>query len=261
MIEIPPCDILLFTATQSEEEALGDAARSLQIAVQTHEGPLGTFHFLGQVGSNRVLVVRTGMGALDHRGSAARAIHYLYKTQATGIISVGMAFGCDPRSQRPSDILIGTQLVPYDNRDIKLVDGAVTTTYERVKRRRAKTSLVSLMRRHSDRYEAGVHFDALLSGAARIQTALFRDQLRSALSRGGETIIGGEMEGVGLLAALASRERMSNIRQLVEPKRERTLHGRVESWVQQARCHGGISLSRSLERAPNLFDQRGATVR
>jgi adenosylhomocysteine nucleosidase len=130
------------------------------------------------------------------------ALNYVNATQATGVISVGMAFGCDPTRQSLGDVLVGTQLVPYDNRDIRLVDGQVTTTYDRVRRRRAKPSLLRLMEEHTKRPGAPrAHFGALLSGAARIHCAGFRDKLRAAVPQKGEPVIGGEMVGVGLLTA------------------------------------------------------------
>ena len=46
-----------------------------------------------------------------------------------------------------------------------------------------------------------VHFGALLSGAARIRSRLFRDEVVRGVPSGEDPIIGGEMEGVGLLAA------------------------------------------------------------
>ncbi len=201
MDPIPTCDILLFVATKSEEEALLEAARDRGVRVEARDGPLGAFYWFGEVGPNRVVAVRTAMGPLGFRGSGARAVHYVAATQATGIVSVGMAFGCYPEGQALGDVLVGTQLVPYDNRDVRADDtGTPVVGYERVRRRRAKKSLVRMMERGAHGWER-VHFGALLSGAARIHCAAYRDHLRDAVPQRGERIVGGEMEGVGLLAA------------------------------------------------------------
>lgn len=202
MNKIETCDIVLFVATPSEVEALDATAAEFKIPVEVRDGPLGEYRWLGMVGHTRVLAARTAMGALDYRGSGSLAVHYVDATQATGVISMGMAFGSDPESQELGDVLVGTQLVPYDNRDVSLVDGEITTMYDRVKRRRAKKSLVRQMGNHAAGQGATkAHFGALLSGAARIHCAAFRDQLRARVPQRGEPIIGGEMEGVGLLAA------------------------------------------------------------
>jgi adenosylhomocysteine nucleosidase len=46
----------------------------------------------------------------------------------------------------------------------------------------------------------------MLSGAARIQSQRFRDELVRSLPADGDPIVGGEMEGVGLLAASLSSD-------------------------------------------------------
>ncbi|MEQ1565185.1 MAG: hypothetical protein ABMA64_06065 [Myxococcota bacterium] len=202
MDPIETCDLVIFVATESELDALDAVADDFEIPVVVRDGPLGEYRWLGTVGHTRVLAARTAMGALDFRGSGSRAVHYVAATQATGVLSLGMAFGCDRQNQNLGDVLVGTQLVPYDNRDVRLVAGQITTSYGRVKRRRAKKSLVRLMANHAQRQNAiKAHFGALLSGAARIHCAAFRDQLRDCVPQEGDPIIGGEMEGVGLLAA------------------------------------------------------------
>ena len=47
----------------------------------------------------------------------------------------------------------------------------------------------------------GVHLGAMLSGAARIGSSHYRDELVRNVPAGEDPIVGGEMEGVGLLAA------------------------------------------------------------
>lgn len=203
MDPIPTCDILIFVATRSEERALIAAAHERGVRVEPRDGALGPFYWFGHVGPNRVVAVRTAMGPLGYRGSGARAVHYVSATQATGAISVGMAFGCDPGSQELGDVIVGTQIVPYDNRDVRSDDtGAPVVDYARVRRRRAKNSLVRMMERGAQQQQRQrVHFGALLSGAARIHCAAYRDHLRDAVPQQGDRIVGGEMEGVGLLSA------------------------------------------------------------
>jgi nucleoside phosphorylase len=51
------------------------------------------------------------------------------------------------------------------------------------------------------KFDFGVHVGAMLSGAARIHCSGFRDELYLNVPHGNDPIVGGEMEGVGLLAA------------------------------------------------------------
>jgi adenosylhomocysteine nucleosidase len=132
---------------------------------------------------------------------------------AQGIVQIGMAFGVDRRKQEPGDVLVSTSIIPYDNRDIKparrsflhrlLYGDGYVTEYSQANRERARPALVELFRREQRRggHDFGVFLRAMLSGAARIHSGVFRDELVRSVPAGEDPIIGGEMEGVGLLAA------------------------------------------------------------
>jgi adenosylhomocysteine nucleosidase len=124
-----------------------------------------------------------------------------------------MAFGIDPRHQQPGDVLVSSSLIPYDNRDVRLAprpllkrlvcgEGYVTE-YPDANRQPARPSLINLFLREKSRggHPFGIHFGALLSGAARIHSRRFRNELVEQVPAGDDPIVGGEMEGVGLLAA------------------------------------------------------------
>jgi hypothetical protein len=75
--------------------------------------------------------------------------------------------------------------------------------YSAVEVERARSALVERCLREKERtkFDFAVHVGAMLSGAARIHCAKFRDELYRTAPHGNEPIVGGEMEGVGLLAA------------------------------------------------------------
>ena len=216
------CSLLLFVATPAEEEALEQAAKSRGVTFERVKAPeLGAdFHWLGEVGDDTVIAVRPTrergrvvMGAHGHLGSAAKAIRFRAATGAQGIVQLGMAFGIDPRSQRPGDVLVSASLFPYDNRDVRPAPRGLlqrlfcgkryVVDYSGTSRQPARSSLVELFLREKKRggHSFGIHVGAMLSGAARIHSARFRDELVRSVSVGDEPIVGGEMEGVGLLAA------------------------------------------------------------
>lgn len=214
------CTLLLFVATSTEETALRQAALDRGLAFERVKDPelyeygWGEYHRLGVVGSETVIAVRPSresgdvvMGALGRLGVAAKAIRFRAATGATSIIQLGMAFGIDPGWQKIGDVLVSTSLVPYDNRDVKpapVGDGYVTV-YSRAGRQEARPSLVELFLREQRRggHPFPVHVGAILSGAARIHCRAFRDELLRGVPPGPDPIVGGEMEGVGLLAASA----------------------------------------------------------
>ncbi len=113
------CDVLLFFATPSEEDALKIAAQELAIPfrLQRHD-VVGKYCRLGMLGNLDVVAVKTEIGPLRFGGSASRGIIAQSFTGATAIIQIGMAFGTDPETQRIGDILVSTEVIPYDSRTV-----------------------------------------------------------------------------------------------------------------------------------------------
>jgi adenosylhomocysteine nucleosidase len=66
----------------------------------------------------------------------------------------------------------------------------------------AKAALVKLFEREIDRggHAFGTHVGTLLSGSAHIFCGQFRDDLVKTIPSGRDRIIGGDMEGIGLLS-------------------------------------------------------------
>lgn len=208
----PKCDTLIMLAVSSEEEALKEQARNLGIeARKIRKAPhLGSYYSLGLVGNERVIAVRSRvMGPLSYGGSAALAARFRQVTGATSIVQLGMAFGIDPVNQQPGDVLVSTHVIPYDNRDYdESENGSYEVTYQRAKWiSAAKKTVASLMRergRANSGRQYNVHFGGILSGAAIVHSGSFRDELCQRIPRGDAPIVGGEMEGIGLLGLAES---------------------------------------------------------
>ena len=84
------CDVILFVAVATEEKQLKAVAKELGLAFEKCQGGHFDYFDLGQVGTFRVLAVRTEMGPFSHDGSAARALLAKAETGATALVSVGM---------------------------------------------------------------------------------------------------------------------------------------------------------------------------
>ncbi|MEX1223872.1 MAG: nucleoside phosphorylase-like protein [Pirellulales bacterium] len=219
------CSLLLLVATPAEEEALQEAATAHGIPfekIKARDSALEEdFSWLGNVGNETVIAMRPArtnehrlvMGSIGLLGTAARGIRLRRATGAQSIVQLGMAFGIDSSKQNAGDVLISTSIIPYDNRDVKparrswmhrqMCGDAYITDYHQAVREQARPALVELFRRESVRgvRRFNVYMGALLSGAARIHCHTFRDELVRGVPPGEDPIIGGEMEGVGLLAA------------------------------------------------------------
>lgn len=217
----PVCSLLLFVATSAEENALLEQAANLGLRCEK-EAAL-TNHFrekglrddawsLGTIGGETVVAIGCSrikgnpvMGPYGRLGSAAKGMRYLAATGAQGIIQLGMAFGMIRERQSLGDVLVSTSLIPYDKRDIKPLDKepGYYSDYSLLEIEPARQALVErcLRERKRTKFNFAVHVGAMLSGAARIHCATFRDELYRTVPHGNEPIVGGEMEGVGLLAA------------------------------------------------------------
>src|ERR1017187_9702579 len=108
------CDLLLFVATQSEQEQLETVAHEFGISFQPLNHPrLGECWLMGRLGDFRVVAVKTRMGSLGYQGSASQGIFARIATGATNIVQLGMAFGIGSSNQRFGDVLVSSSLVPY----------------------------------------------------------------------------------------------------------------------------------------------------
>ncbi len=217
----PICSLLLFVATSAEEDALQEQAARL--GLDFRKDPALTKHFralglrdeawtLGTIGGETVVAVGSSriqgkpvMGPHGRLGSAAKGVRYLAATGAQGILQVGMAFGIARGPQQVGDVLVSTSLIPYDKRDVKPLpkEPGYFNDYSAVEVEPARSALVERCLREKARtkFDFAIHAGAILSGAARIHCARFRDELYNTAPHGNEPIVGGEMEGVGLLAA------------------------------------------------------------
>ncbi|WP_437955924.1 hypothetical protein WME76_31210 [Sorangium sp. So ce119] len=218
--EGPRCDVLLFVTTETERKALVRVMERLKIQRREISGRFSEYLDLGSHSQYRVFAVETEMGALQAGGSATKGLLCPFETGARYIVAVGMAFGVDRREQNFGDVLVASHVLPYD---FVLIDTDADGRLPRIRYDNAKPTptnpaLIGLLRRHIERSPPGfrVHFGAMLSGSAQIRCGAYRDHLVAKLNKKltdldreqqkkkgsslSERVIGGEMEGVGLLA-------------------------------------------------------------
>jgi len=202
------CRTLLFVATPDEIRELQGAADDLHLPFEPIERESGTYFDLGQVGTGTVYARQTAIGAIGFEGSAARAIYCSFETNARNIISVGMAFGINPLVQTAGDVLVASSLLPYDLRDVRSDAGLPKYDYGRVHSFPAAEGLLAIFRRERERGERPykVHIGAMLTGSAHISCRAYRDHLATRCAEKGDMVVGGEMEGAGLLSLSAKSE-------------------------------------------------------
>lgn len=174
----------------------------LQCDEKTDPG-LGHYFDLGTVGHGRVLAIKTRMGTVDFRAATSQAILFQARTGARRLIAMGMAFGLDRTTQNFGEVLVAESIFPYDIREMLDSPSGPVFDYKKSdnRRRPASKTLVTMVQagylRAKPNYR--VSFGTLLSGGARISSTQFRDALVNSVPPGTQ-VIGGDMEGVGLLS-------------------------------------------------------------
>lgn len=201
------CDVLLFVATKTELEELEKSARArgasfdlIPVADEEKHLPRESY-WLGMVGDYRIIAVKTRMGAIGDGGSAALGLHYVQRTHATSVICLGMAFGISAKFQSFGDVLVSESVFPYDARAIVPDGDRWRYDYAKARTYKANPVTAKILDAHRARVtEFKVHPGCLLSGNAAIRSGAFRDDLLRWSQNVASKVVGGEMEGAGLLA-------------------------------------------------------------
>jgi len=199
-------DVLLVTATDVERDSLLNRFQ----AETGHKfnrrfGKRKTYYELGTLGTARILMVQTEMGSIGPGAAFGTVAGACDELDPSAVITMGIAFGVDPKKQKVGDILVSRQLHPYELQRVgtRAKDKSLTLT-ARGEVARASTRLLDRFRSATvDWNTCAVHFGLVLSGEKLIDNIDFRDQIRSMQPEA----IGGEMEGAGTYAAAHERNK------------------------------------------------------
>jgi len=192
--------ILLVTATPTETSALHEKLRPRNGSAEIREEPRGAHtYYLARLGNADVVHVQCVMGSATPGGSILSVSHAIRTWKPCAIIMVGIAFGIDESRQQIADVLVSRQIVPYEpqrigagetqTRGIKAQAGPIL--YDRF------TNARNWLYEESGLRPSKILPGDLLSGEKLIDNKDFRD----ALVTGFGQVIGGEMEGCGLMIA------------------------------------------------------------
>jgi nucleoside phosphorylase len=196
----PSCDVLLVTATIVETTEL---LKALQLY-----GPgkfrrvfVGEITFLdvGFVGATRVFIVQSGMGSGGPSGSTLTIYESITSLRPASVILLGIGFGMAPTRQDLGEILVSTQMFPYEISRLGTDQYRQLSPVPRGDKPSASPRLLSRCKSAVlDWRGARVSFGLLASGEKLVDNLAFRDDLQQFC--GGEAL-GGEMEGAGLYAS------------------------------------------------------------
>lgn len=199
-------DVLLLTATQVERDAMlrrltkipgCSAVLQLPIDQQTY--------FFGQMGTSRVAVVMSRMGAVG-RDSALQTLNdAITDCLPRCVVAVGIAFGGYTKKLSMADVLISARIIPYD--PVRKQPGG---DQPRASQPDAGATLLNRFRnvvdwefRRPDGHLCKKLDGALLTGEALVDDLDFKTYLFEMHS----DAIGGEMEASGVYAAASKHNR------------------------------------------------------
>ena len=160
-----------------------------------------TYDELDEVGGFRVIHGHSRhQGPLGAQVSASKAIEH-WKPEV--LIAVGIAFGVEEEKHHIGDVLVSTGVLDYESARVER-DGTFTPRGETLATSQELADRVSdlKLRRAEVRDLPTIHMGTIVSGAKLVDNKEYRDNLASLHS----TVIGGEMEGSGILTACKEKK-------------------------------------------------------
>jgi nucleoside phosphorylase len=246
-------DVLLVTATDVERDSL-----LVQFEQETgHKfkrrfGKRKTYYELGTLGGARIVMVQTEMGSVSPGAAFGTVAGACDELEPSAVITMGIAFGVDPKKQGIGDILVSRQLHPYELQRVgtRAKDKGLKLT-SRGDVARASVRLIDRFRSAAVDWRKGaVRFGLILSGEKLIDNIDFRDQIRLMQPEA----IGGEMEGAGTYGAAHERNKdwivvkaicdwADGKKRVQKEKRQQNAADKAAAFVIHALRTGGFSLS------------------
>lgn len=195
----PEIEVVIITATDVELKSVLHPLRPYPTKdgiLLLYSGP--ETYYLGEFGNFKTVITKCRMGSISE-GSVILATEQAQRIwRPRAIIMVGIAFGKNSRSQGMADVLVASQIIPYESQRIG---------EEVISRSAIPPSNATLLNRFEnaqnwrffrpDGMQCKLHIGPILSGEKLIDNQEFK----AALFKQFPQAIGGEMEGAGLCAA------------------------------------------------------------
>lgn len=159
-------------------------------------------YYIGMFGKFNTVVVLSSMGAGGISGATLTTANLIENWKPKAVFLIGIAFGIDPKKQQPADVLVATQIIPYElqRRGKDSIFRSPIPASSSMLIDRFRNALAWDFRR-PDNTAVKIHTGPILSGDKLIDDQSFK----TSLTREFPTAIGGEMEGHGFYTAAEER--------------------------------------------------------
>lgn len=198
----PEIEIVLMTATDLELRAVMRLLKPLSGRTSILNIFLGSeTYYVGEFGCYRSVVTKCRKGAIGPGSAILAASQALQTWNPRAVIMIGIAFGVDSRKQRIADVLVASEVIPYESQRVGkdvIFRGPIPASDGTLLNRFENSQNWSFMR--PDGTRSVLRVGAVLSGEKLVDDPAFKaDEIKRH-----PQAIGGEMEGAGLYAAASS---------------------------------------------------------
>ena len=197
--------ILILTVNDEEHKAFLDELDRQNIPCSPICGR-NNVYFQASFKSYSLMILKCMPGSGGSAGSTLAVQEAIADFSPIAVIACGVAFGCKPEKEKMGDIMVSKQIWQYDPRKIteeSIIRRGDKATASAPLLHRFSTAIASWGREHPD---VPVHMGLIASGEVLVNSKDFLDELKQSEPE----IIGGEMEGSGVLSA-AERENCNGI--------------------------------------------------
>lgn len=196
-------DVVIMTATDKELDAVMHLVGYYPGRKSILQAFVGTeTYFLGKFGMYKAAITMCFSGSVGEGSSALATSRAINTWSPRAVIMAGIAFGKDPAKQKIADVMVASQIIPYERVRV--------SKQEVVFRAPIPPSNATLLNRfrnartwhftRPDGKECALLIDPLLSGEKLVDNLAFKRQLFQVHPQA----IGGEMEGAGVCSAAGS---------------------------------------------------------
>ena len=202
MLEPLQADVLLVVVTDVElRETLREFGYPPERVPRTHPKGLQIYFELDVVAGRRVFLVRSNMASGGAGGSLFTVGDAITDLSPDWVLTVGIAYGVDPDTQRIGDVLVPTEIVPHDHKRVGTENGKEKVEFRDGPERPDVVFLARLGAGTLGFTDAEIRRGPVLSGSDLVDNQPYRDHLVNEAAAG--RAIGGEMELHGVAAAAA----------------------------------------------------------
>ena len=190
-----PIDVLLLVVNDNEF-CVAYAILPQPVLESGSETDLGMVYF-GQIGKNKVALVRSGQGASGLTGIQTACLDSIMQLRPKTIICLGVCFGMDKNKQKLGDVLVSTKLGTYGpcriNADGSKICRGVTSECQARLSNLFVGGKVGWKSPSGEECKPKVKDGLIISGPELIDCKDRKEELRKLYPNA----IGGEMEGEG----------------------------------------------------------------